>query len=319
MASEDTYELKISLPQEAAGLKSEVIDFLQKRGEWEFVEGCLDELDEFPDYEGHCAEHYHRLGGQESPLYLYKEENQRLAWLKEELESAFSDKLQLELRQFPSHVWQEGWKESFKPVQTSRFYIYPPWWVPTEEELDGRLGVEIDPGMAFGTGQHETTKLCLEILGDLDHKGLEWSKMTMLDLGVGSGVLAIAAAKLGVRCPLGVDIDPDALKASRDNIARNDVRVDLQEGSESLLSNGEPRVYDLVVANILGFVLKSLFPSILAQCHQSSYLLLSGILFKERQEFIRLGQDHGLELREERKDGDWVALLFQPRASSEPL
>ncbi len=133
-------------------------------------------------------------------------------------ESGLDDTLSFEYVFLSERDWNESWKKKFKPIDVGEiFSILPPW----EDKAPGRIHLVIDPGMAFGTGHHETTKTCLILIEKLS-RGRE--KSTFLDIGTGTGILAIAAAKIGFQQITGVDIDPLAVDAAQRNIKLNDVR-----------------------------------------------------------------------------------------------
>ena len=307
MASpQKTYELKVQF-QKSKTPKDAVISWLQDQGEDTFVEGVLDDLDIAFDYLGDTTsiEEYESLGGDRSPLSLFKYSQPRLVTLQKAMKRAFGEDLDVTVTAQDTQVWQDGWKESFRPVYADVFCVYPPWERP--EGIEKYIGVEIDPGMAFGTGQHETTQLCLSALyhvsqGDLAGKSL-------LDVGTGSGVLAISAKKLGYGFAVGCDIEEDAVTASAENSDRNGVEVALFQGSLPLEGVSEKR-YDLVVANILGFVLRKLFFELSQSVAPKGRLILSGLLEEEREEFEALGKERGLVVVGASSLSGWLQLTF---------
>lgn len=170
--------------------------------------------------------------------------------------------------------WVRLTQSQFDPIPISeRLWIVPTW----HEAPDSRaLNLKLDPGLAFGTGSHPTTRLCLRWL-DANLRGGE----TLLDYGCGSGILAIAAAKLGARGVEGVDIDPQAVSASRDNAALNE--VDARFGLPGELADGE---YDVVVANILTNPLKAMAPLLAGRVRGGGNLVLSGILAEQAEDVM---------------------------------
>jgi ribosomal protein L11 methyltransferase len=172
--------------------------------------------------------------------------------------------------------WTRAWMDQFKPMQFGRrTWIYPSTIEPPNDP--DAVVVRLDPGLAFGTGTHPTTALCLEWLDGLDLSG-----RTVLDFGCGSGILAIAALKLGAARAIGIDNDPQAIVASRDNAERNGVSANfdlyLPEEVPGDLSA------DVVVANILAGALSTLQPTITAHCRSGTPLALSGILGEQAEE-----------------------------------
>lgn len=177
-------------------------------------------------------------------------------------------------------VAEQNWvaltQSQFAPIRVSeRLWIVPSWHTAPDPDA---LVLVLDPGMAFGTGSHPTTRLCLEWLECTVQPGL-----TVLDYGCGSGILAIAAAKLGAVDIVGVDIDAQAVTAARDNAERNTVSVRFDDSAQAL--SGQ---FDIVVANILANPLKALAPALCAHVRVGGWLALSGILVEQADELIDL-------------------------------
>jgi ribosomal protein L11 methyltransferase len=182
--------------------------------------------------------------------------------------------------------WADRWRQFHTGVRVGRFWIGPPW----EQPRAGPLTVVIDPGQAFGTGAHATTRLCLELLGSCEPGSL-------LDIGCGSGVLAIAAAKLRFGPILAVDSDPAAVEAARDNATRNGVALDVRKADA--LAEPLP-VVDVAVANLTLRAIQALAPRLSAQL-----LIASGYLENEAPQ---LGS---FERRERRTADGWAADVFE--------
>jgi ribosomal protein L11 methyltransferase len=171
-----------------------------------------------------------------------------------------------ELRSVPDEDWVARSKSDFVPIRVSpRLWIVPGWHIPPEADA---VNLVLDPGLAFGTGSHASTRLCLRWLERRITGG-----ETVLDYGCGSGILAIAALKLGASRAVGVDIDPDAVATAAANARRNNVAGEFLESSSSLTFTA-----DLVVANILANPLKLLAPILAKRCRRGGQLALSGIL-----------------------------------------
>ena len=175
----------------------------------------------------------------------------------------------LTIEELDERVWREDWRRHFKRTPVGqRLEIVPPW---CEQVAGGdRIAIVINPGLAFGTGQHETTRGCLELMEPLARPGVSF-----LDLGCGSGILAIAAAKLGAARVVAVDNDPDAIEAVRENTVLNGVK-DLVEAR---LSDGPPsgETFDVAVANILAETLAQMATLLTSCVKRSGHLVLSGI------------------------------------------
>ena len=235
-------------------------------------------------------------------------------------------------KQIADQNWMEAWKQHYKPILIGeRLLILPAWMESPNPE---RIAIKIDPGMAFGTGTHPTTQLCLELMEKVfdschserseESQGrVEDSSLTtfaqndinVIDVGCGSGILSIAALKLGATKVLGVDIDEESVKNSRENADTNGVGAELILGvgsvSEILDGTFAFKQAPLVVANILAPVIIRLFDAGLADLIEGNgSIVLSGILFEQEQNVIEAGQAQGLRLNERRQIGDWVALTM---------
>jgi ribosomal protein L11 methyltransferase len=209
--------------------------------------------------------------------------------------------------------WVEAWKEHYHPIPVGERLIIVPAWLETPP--GGRIPIRIDPGMAFGTGTHPTTQLCLELLDYFDGRALPQGYQ-VLDIGCGSGILAVAALKLTASRALGVDIDPLAVDASRQNALSNCVseRFDLGVGSVIEVQAGQFDIQkaELVFANILAPIILRLFNDGLAELVKpGGVLVLSGILAEQAEEIIAAVRQHGMQVIERRQVGDWVALAAQ--------
>ncbi|HEX8979108.1 MAG TPA: 50S ribosomal protein L11 methyltransferase [Parasulfuritortus sp.] len=195
----------------------------------------------------------------------------------------------------PEQDWVRLTQSQFDPIPISgRLWIVPSWHETPDPDA---ITIVLDPGLAFGTGSHPTTRLCLQWLEANLRPG-----ETVLDYGCGSGILAIAAAKLGAGHVVGVDIDPQAVEAARDNAERNGVQADFR------LSGDLPeRTYDVVVANILTNPLKALMPLLAARARPGGRIILSGILDSQAEEVMAI-YSVAFEMRLEKVDEGWSLL-----------
>jgi ribosomal protein L11 methyltransferase len=211
-------------------------------------------------------------------------------------------------RQIADQNWMEAWKQHYKPILIGRRLVIVPAWMESPDA--GRVAIKIDPGMAFGTGTHPTTQLCLELM----EKEFESRHPShVIDVGCGSGILSIAAIKLGASTALGVDIDAGSVQNSRENANANGVGDEfiLGVGSVDEIRAGqfEFSKAPLVVANILAPVIIRLFDGGLADLmEQNGSIILSGILEEQAQRVIEAAQAHGLRMNKRQQMGDWVAL-----------
>lgn len=213
--------------------------------------------------------------------------------------------VELSLSVFEDNAWKDSWKSWFKPAQVSpRVAIRAPW--VDFEAAPGSHTIVIEPGMAFGTGLHETTQLCIRAID-------EWSARrefgSMLDVGSGSGVLAIAAAKCGVKRVVGFDNDPVAVEVSVENAQINGVECEFSV--EDPAQHGGR--YDFVAANILSSVLVSLRAEMSRLCAPGGVLVLSGILSVEGEEVVEAyaEDDLGFRFLERHDLGEWCSLTFE--------
>ncbi len=205
--------------------------------------------------------------------------------------------------------WMNSWKQHYKPIRLGKNLIVVPSWI--EMDTAGKIALRIDPSMAFGTGTHPTTQLCLELVEEYTKPG-----MLVFDVGCGSGILSIAAIKLGAAKALGVDIDPLSVKATLENAEMNQVSAEIQVelGSVSEIKSGQFGVAQspLVIANILAPVIIRLFGMGLHDLVQpGGTLLLSGILDHQAADVRKAAEEYGLSFLEIRQSLDWVALAFQ--------
>jgi len=204
------------------------------------------------------------------------------------------------VRRLREEPWRDSWKKHFGIQRHGRALVVKPSW--TQYRLKGGdIVIEIDPGMAFGTGQHPTTAMCLRALEDRVRTGA-----SVLDLGCGSGILAIAAAKLGARRVLALDVDPNAVRAARENAAANAVSdvIEVREGT--LEAEGGP--FDVIVANISGLTLERLAVPLARSLAPGGSLITSGFLDDAVAALSCTFEGVGLRVSVVR-DGVWRAII----------
>lgn len=205
--------------------------------------------------------------------------------------------------------WVRMTQAQFPPTRIGRrLWIVPTWHEPPDPQA---INVRLDPGVAFGTGTHPTTRLCLAWLDAQSLPG-----MSVLDYGCGSGILAVAAARLGARRVLGTDIDPQAVEAARVNSAANAVPPGIAEYTvPDRLPPADDGRFDIVLANILANPLKILAPALLDRVAVGGWLVLSGILERQADEMIALYArvDPALPMQVWRSEDGWVCLAGQRR------
>lgn len=196
--------------------------------------------------------------------------------------------------------WVRTVQADFQPVHVSpRLWVVPTWHTPPDANA---INLIIDPGLAFGTGTHPTTRLCLGWL-DAHVRGSE----TVLDYGCGSGILAIAAMKLGAAAATGIDIDPVAVLAARDNAMQNQTAVQVAGADHAVGAQ-----YDVVIANILANPLRLLAPVLTRATSDGGHLVLSGILENQAGEVIDC-YDQWFDMNLDRREDGWVLLVGRRR------
>lgn len=214
--------------------------------------------------------------------------------------------LALELQNVADEDWSENWKKYYKPFRIGSHLVVKPTWEPYEAQ-EGDQIIELDPGMAFGTGTHETTAMCVAMIEKHYHGG------EVLDVGTGSGILAIAAARLGAREVLGVDIDPMAVRVAQENVEKNGLadRVTICEGD---LVKGLDNVQcEFAVANILAEVIMLLAAPLKSHLTENATFVCSGILREREDEVTKVLTANGYQLFDRMEKGDWVALAARVR------
>jgi ribosomal protein L11 methyltransferase len=202
----------------------------------------------------------------------------------------------VELTQLEDQDWETAWLDQYQPIQiTPELWVYP-GWVKPEESVE--TVIKINPGMAFGTGTHETTRLCMQVLA-----GLDLNNKSVLDYGCGSGILAITSLKLGATRATGVDIDPKAERVSQENALINGVASRFAIQSAGSVNT---QTFDIVIANILAFALIDLAATLIAHNKDSGIIVLSGILAHQIDDVITAYRQHYVFERLE--EAGWVAL-----------
>lgn len=214
----------------------------------------------------------------------------------------------LDIQPVQNTDWTRDWKQFFKPIEINNTFIVLPEWL--ENTSSPLIKIIITPKMAFGTGHHPTTSLCLKTLSSLFHKGKLNKNWRFLDLGTGSGILGIAGAKLGMS-GIGIDIDDSAVDNARENISLNNVQDRFEVRTGEVLGMINDQKFNLIFANIIASTLKRLAAEILSLLHKNQYcLVLSGILEKQVDDVTKVYLRHGMNPPQVFHEEEWSALAW---------
>lgn len=210
----------------------------------------------------------------------------------------------LTIRPLAAKNWNAVWEDTLSPVRAGPFLVCPTSVDVPPAHADATV-LRIDPEMSFGTGHHATTRLALHLLGE----SRPLSGDRLLDVGTGTGILAIAACRAGAAAALGVDTNPDAVRNARENARQNEGAdcITVREGSVNAAPDTR---YDVVVANITRRVLLDLLPDLVARLALDGTLLLSGILQSQRDAILDAAEAHALTLDAEKTENGWWAARF---------
>ncbi|MDE6189227.1 MAG: 50S ribosomal protein L11 methyltransferase [Clostridia bacterium] len=230
-----------------------------------------------------------------------KKIDKRLKFLKENCPFEYGS-LEVSVGTVDDNDWVESWKENFRPIKTGKITIVPEWIEYAPEE--GKNIVKIDPGMAFGTGEHESTKLCLLLLQSLELEG-----KSVVDVGTGSGILALAAARLGAKKVEAYDIDENAVKSAKENCKLNALQSKVKIEQANLLDKSSGK-FNVALANITADVLISLSASLGNFLKDDGVIITSGIILKREEDVKEAFENAGFKLSARASMGEWVAMRF---------
>lgn len=209
--------------------------------------------------------------------------------------------INLTVRLADDSEWKDEWKKYFKPVHiTENIVILPSW--ENYEPAPGEKVIEIDPGMAFGTGTHATTRMCIELI----EKYLK-PEQSFMDVGCGSGILSIAAGLCGCRKICGFDIDPDAVRVAKENVEQNGMSefVEIFQGD---VTEGVQQKADVIAANLMAEIIMAICSSIPACLNENGVFISSGIITEKRDQVVKSLMEAGFEILEVREEEDWCAI-----------
>jgi len=212
-------------------------------------------------------------------------------------------KVQVSTVAMPEEEWADAWKQFFKPRRVGRSWVIKPTWESCEAQLGDRV-IELDPGQAFGTGDHPTTRMCLELLEDVELRG-----SAIADIGCGSGILAVAAKLAGAHSVVAIDHDPIAIEATVDNAERNhvDIEVICGDGFKALTAG---RSFDVVLSNIISATLINVAHQASSVLQPGGKWIVSGIIDDNWEDVRLAGERAGLKLVATKAEDRWVAATF---------
>lgn len=270
--------------------KEDLINLIQTYQFWDYINQEELEKNEIVKVEGYFAE-------SEIDNALVQI-NQRIDLLKKQ--SVFNlGSLEMAIDEVENDDWFNNWKKSYKPIHAGKLVIVPSWI--KYEKQENEVVISMDPGMAFGSGEHETTRMCLELMEDV---GMINKKV--IDVGTGSGILALSAAALGSKDVEAYDIDDVAVKAAKENVKINHFEDIIKVANSNLLKNAKNN-YDVVLANITADVLQILAKDLKTYVNKDGIVIISGILNIYEDAVKQCYLSHGYRILQRMNKGEWVA------------
>lgn len=270
--------------------KEDLINLIQTYQFWDYINQEELEKNEIVKVEGYFAE-----SEIENALVQI---NQRIDLLKKQ--SVFNlGSLEMTIDEVENDDWFNNWKKSYKPIHAGKLVIVPSWI--KYEKQENEVVISMDPGMAFGSGEHETTRMCLELMEDV---GMINKKV--IDVGTGSGILALSAAALGSKDVEAYDIDDVAVKAAKENVKINHFEDIIKVANSNLLKNAK-NIYDVVLANITADVLQILAKDLKTYVNKDGIVIISGILNIYEDAVKQCYLSHGYKILQRMNKGEWVA------------
>lgn len=267
--------------------KNDVLDIIKNQQMWDYIDENLLKKSETAFVSGFVSE---------------EEKDQKIKELTDFLDARELNYCEINTMLIDDESWYESWKRYYKPIVAGKYVIVPKWLNYSDD--DSLIKVLMDPGMAFGTGEHESTKMCLMLLSELDVKG-----KSVIDVGTGSGILGIAAIKSGASSCYMCDIDCVAVKAAKENASLNGVENNVVIELNDLLSD-KTKTADVVLANLTADILTRLSDGLKDHINNQGKLICSGIIHSRKEEVIATYKKAGFTLEKEVTMGEWNALLF---------
>lgn len=301
-------EIKIQTPPELADAISNCLLELGSEGISQEVD--LNEIDPRDFNEAPETRFSGQLKAYFPERSKWEQKLSRLSDYMDDLHQIFPDmaKPEFAVRKIADQDWGEQWKKYFKPVRIYKNIVIKPTW--ERYTPSGRdIVIEIDPGMAFGTGQHPSTRMCLEALEEILMKERTARKRSVLDIGTGTGILGIAAAKLGADRVVAVDIDPKAAEIAQENVDINQVK-----GKVSVMNMDIANLdgsFDIIVANLTAETIIKLRGHIVPMLAAGGYLILSGIIEQRAQLVEEALALNSLSMQKALREKEWVCYVYK--------
>lgn len=241
-------------------------------------------------------------------IYIEEEKKELIDKVKTGLNNC-AGSIEIKIEKFEDRNWNDEWEKSIEPVYIKdKLIIHSSWNKDTVNNPEGKILIEIDPKMSFGTGHNETTQLVLEMLCEY----LDADDKTMLDYGAGTAVLSIAAAKLGVQKIIAIDIDVDSIENAKEYINNNDVEKFIKLDNCNI-SHVEENNFDVIAANIIRSVITANLNHIYSKLKSGGKLFISGILIDEENLLIKELQKFDIEIIEVRKKAEWLGVYARKK------
>ncbi|MGI6224641.1 MAG: 50S ribosomal protein L11 methyltransferase [Peptococcales bacterium] len=232
----------------------------------------------------------------------FEELKQELDYLKMRMGNITTE---LNVAEVKEEDWANSWKAYFKPEKIGEKTVIKPSWEEYSPK-PGELIIELDPGMAFGTGGHATTALCIKLLEQYVRPGME-----IIDVGTGSGILSILAALLGAKTVQALDFDTVAVEAAINNVRENKLEKTITVNHSDLLAKAQGQG-DIIIANIVADIIKHLIPDVPGRLKENGIFIASGIIDERKTDVIQALEEHGFKIIQVKEEAGWVAIVAQP-------